>query len=549
MSIAHVDPLRLDERALAFRLAPRINAAGRLYRADSALELLLTDDADRARELAAELDHANAERRHVETRIRFEAESLAAAAADAPAFVLAAPGWHPGVIGIVAARIAERHHRPVVMIALPAEGEDGLASGSGRSIPAFDLLGGLDAASEHLERHGGHRAAAGLTIEPEHVEAFREAFVAHARTTLSPDDLRPVERVDAVASGEDVGLALAEELAQLAPFGAGNPAISLILPAATLSEPIGFGGDDRSDHARFTVTSGAGKARAVCFGSGARLSVPCDEPVDATFTLERNEWRGVVEPRLILRRAAVCRPPAVELLGEDGDFLERAFAELDGDFVVESPPLARPRTVFDHRGGGIAALITRLRAAGEDLLVVVSDAPARARHLDGRLGGFSLASYAALARDPEIARAFPAAVALDPATGERDAAIAGEPGARTYLAWGAAELRFAGHIHEREYGLRSSLAGCFRALRDRGGAAGRELETVLREEAASPEHAGRLLRVLTEVGLVALDRERVSVAVTERGRVSLEQSAAYLHYERLRQDGLRYLGLTTAKAA
>jgi single-stranded-DNA-specific exonuclease len=550
MSIARVEPLRLDERALAFRLAPRINAAGRLYRADSALELLLTEDAERARELAGELDHANAERRHVETRIRFEAESLVAGAdSDAPAYVLAAPGWHPGVIGIVAARIAERRHRPVVMIALPAEGEAGLASGSGRSIPAFDLLGGLDAAAEHLERHGGHRAAAGLTIEPERVDAFRAAFVAHAQATLSPADLRPVERVDAVASGEDVGLALAEELAQLAPFGAGNPAVSLMLPAATFSDPIGFGGDARSDHARFTVSSGAGKARAVCFGSGARLPVACDEPVDATFTLERDEWRGVVEPRLILRRAAACDPAPVELLGEDGDYLQRVFAEIDRDLAAEPSRSTSSRVLLDHRGHGIAALITRLHAAGEALLVVVADAPARARHLDGRLGGFSLISYSALARDPEIALAFPSAIALDPALCERDGAIAGERGSRTYLAWGAAELRFAAHIHEREYGLRSSLTGCYRALRDRGGVGGRELETVLREEAASPEQAGRLLRILTEVGLVALDRERTSVAVTERGRVSLEQSAAYLHYEGLRQDGLTYLGLTTAKAA
>ncbi|HLW96014.1 MAG TPA: single-stranded-DNA-specific exonuclease RecJ [Solirubrobacteraceae bacterium] len=549
MSIARVEPLRADERALAFRLAPRINAAGRLYRADSALELLLTDDPQRARELAAELDHANAERRHVETRIRFEAEALAAEAGDVAAYVLAAPGWHPGVIGIVAARIAERRHRPVVMIALPAVGEAGLASGSCRSIPAFDLLGGLDAAAEHLERHGGHRAAAGLTIEPRRVDAFRAAFVAHAQAVLSPEDLLPSEAVDAVASGEDLGLALAEELAQLAPFGAGNPQVSLILPTATFSDPVGFGGDERSDHARFTVTSGAGKARAVCFGSGARLPVPCDAPVDATFTLERDEWRGVVEPRLILRRASACDAPAVELLGEDGDYLERAFAELDRDLGFEPARPASARTVIDHRGRGVAALITRLRAAGEQLLVVVADAQARARHLDGRLGGFALVSYAALARDAQLARAFSSAVALDPAVCDREATIVGESGSRTYLAWGSAELRFAAHIHERDYGLRSSLAGCYRTLRDRGGAAGRELETVLREEAASPERAGRLLRVLTEVGLVALDRERTSVAVTERGRVSLEQSAAYLHYEGLRQDGLTFLGLTTAQAA
>src|SRR5439155_789595 len=124
--------------ASGFRLGPRINAAGRLYRADAGLELLLTEDPERARAVAAELDAVNAERRDVETRIRFEAEALVAEAGPAAAFVLAAEGWHPGVIGIVAARIAERHHRPAVLVAL--DGEEG--TGSGRSIPAFDLLAG-----------------------------------------------------------------------------------------------------------------------------------------------------------------------------------------------------------------------------------------------------------------------------------------------------------------------------------------------------------------------------------------------------------------------
>ena len=141
MDVARVDPSGVDEGAIGFRLAPRLNAAGRLYRADAGLELLLTADRERARAIAAELDAVNAERRDVETRIRFEAEALLAeqSAPGAPAHVLAAEGWHPGVIGIVAARIAERHYRPTVLIAL--DGDEG--SGSGRSIPGFDLLAGL----------------------------------------------------------------------------------------------------------------------------------------------------------------------------------------------------------------------------------------------------------------------------------------------------------------------------------------------------------------------------------------------------------------------
>lgn len=558
MRVARVAPLALDEQALAFRIAPRINAAGRLYRADAALELLLTDDGARAEELAGELDRCNAERRAVETRIRFEAEALVAAGPDEPAaHVLAAAGWHPGVIGIVAARVAERHHRPVVLIALPEDGERA-ASGSGRSIAGFDLLGGLAAAGEHLERYGGHRAAAGLTIGPAAVDAFRTAFVAHAEAALGPEQLTVVQRVDAIASGEEIGLELAEELARMAPFGADNPKISLLLPAATFSDPVGFGGERRDDHARFTVNSGGGRARAVLFGSGPRLPVALGEPVDASFTLERDEWQGVVQSRLLLRSAIPCDPAEIEVLGEHGSFFERALAEFDRPLAeFDRAPLAEPpraRVEIDRRGRGVAALVTQLLATGEPLLVAVADAPARRRHLSARLGGFALASHDALERDPGLAARFIHLVALDPPTSRaaqlRLTAAAGDLGGqRLYLAWGAAELRFAADKHQHEYGLRDSLAACYRALRDRGGAVGRELETVLREEAPSPEGGGRLLRILTEVGLVILDRERMAVTVAQQRRVTLEQSPAYRDYERTRQDGLRYLGMTTPRQA
>src|SRR4051794_39351556 len=217
MDVARVDPSGLDEAAIGFRLGPRLNAAGRLYRADAGLELLLTEDRDRARAVAQELDAFNAERRDVETRIRFEAEALVAQHPEGRALVLASDGWHPGVIGIVASRIAERHHRPAVLIAL--DEEEG--SGSGRSIRAFDLLGGLNAACAHLERHGGHRAAAGLTIQRENVENFRTAFLAHAAAVLTPEDLVPKVRIDAVAQGDALSLGLAGELQGLAPFGMG----------------------------------------------------------------------------------------------------------------------------------------------------------------------------------------------------------------------------------------------------------------------------------------------------------------------------------------
>jgi single-stranded-DNA-specific exonuclease len=543
MRVTQVDPLRLDERALAFRLAPRINAAGRLQRPDCALELLLTDDAERAGQLADELDHLNAERRHVETRIRFEAEAQVAAAGPAAAYVLAGEGWHPGVIGIVAARIAERHHRPTVLVALP-ENREAAAVGSARSIPAFDLLGGLDATSAELISHGGHRAAAGLQLEPERLEAFREAFVAHAASILTPADLIARERVDALVDGEDVGLGLVEELAELAPFGAANPAVTLLLAAATLSEPTSFGREGRADHVRFSVSSGRSRAPAVAFGSGGRLPVEAGVPVDGAFRLERNEWQGVVEPRLVLRALAPSDPAPVRIVGESGDYLERALAELDVDPAFEELQSEGRRLLRDRRGRGIATTIAELVSGNEEVLVICASAIERAGHLRGRVGGFDLCSYSALERDSALADDYPHVVLLDPPAteGHRALARAGRSVRFCHLAWGEPELRFALHIHGREHQLRDSLADCYRTLRDRDGAAGEELEAALRGKAArSAELAGRMLRVLTELNLVVLDREHRSVRLNGTGRVALDQSPAYLLYQQRLQDGLRYL--------
>jgi single-stranded-DNA-specific exonuclease len=557
MRVAKVDPSRVDERAVGFRLAPRINAAGRLYSADAGLELLLTDDRERAAAIADELDHANSERRNTETRILFEAEAQVAQIGEAPAYVLAGSGWHPGVVGIVAARIAERHHRPAVMIALPEQGAEGNGTGSARSIPAFDLLAGLDATSTLLVRHGGHRAAAGLELEPALVAQFRDAFCAHAAATLDPEDLIPVQRADAVVAGDEVGLALAEELSRLAPFGSGNQPVALLLAAPTLRDPVRFGdGAGGGDHVRFTVESGGARSRAVCFGAGGRLPVDADTPADAIFALELNEWNGAVEARLVLRHARPCRPAPVDLLGESESFLQGVLQELDRELDA-SDAVARvaSRAVRDLRGRGIAGNIAALVHSGEPVLVVCADAAARSRHVEGRLGGFALCSYDALERDPALASRFDHVVLLDPPTLERQRSVAccGRIGQFAHLLWGAAELPFALHIHEREYGLRASLATLYRDLRDRGGSVeGESLEAALRGDPAAPRGpalAGRLLRVLTELGLVELDRERSRAAITTVMRTELEWSPAYRAYAKRYEDGRQYLSEATQRAA
>jgi single-stranded-DNA-specific exonuclease len=304
MAVAGVDPSTVAERSLGFALAPRLNAAGRLYRADAGLELILTSDPQRAERIAQELDSANHERRQIERRIRFEAEAQMAELGERPAYVLAGEDWHPGVIGIVASRMVELSGRPVVMIALDAD----TGRGSGRSVESFDLLAGLTACGGSLLGYGGHRAAAGLQIERGRVGEFAAALSAHADNVLHPGDLVPVERVDAIVGGPELGMELAEELASLAPFGRGNPAVSLMVADAVFadSRPMGEG-----KHARFTVESQGARARAVAFGCGGRLPVADGEPVRATFGLEVNEWNGISEPRLLLRHA-VARASALE---------------------------------------------------------------------------------------------------------------------------------------------------------------------------------------------------------------------------------------------
>ena len=554
MEVSKTDPSALDAQALGFRLGPRINAAGRLARADAGLELLLTEDAERAREIAAELDAINAQRRAVEQSIGYQAEALIRAQGERSAYVLASDGWHPGVIGIVASRVVERHHRPAILIALDGEAP---AQGSGRSIPGFDLLAALNACPEHLLRHGGHRAAAGLSIAPERIDAFREAIEAHADRVLSPEVLERRERVDAVASGAQLGLGLAEELIALEPCGIGNPAVTLLVPGARFEDvrPIGDG-----RHARFSVSSGGARASAVSFGCDGRVAGRDGEPLDATFRLDRNVWRGAVEPRLVLRESRPCAPRGIEVVGEPPEYLVAALWELDESL---DPPAAGPvsalRTVLDRRGEGPLAVLTDACAAalgdqgpgrGTNVLAVCADVQRRLPGLRERSGGFALVSHDALARSPRLAEAYDHLVVLDPPTGGLADQLIRSGSGYTHLCWGAAELRFAEQMHELEYGLRTSLVALYRSLRLLRRVVGEELERLLRGDGPHDRPArlaGRLVRVLAELELVSLDRDLPALAIASEQQTELERSPAYRVYAQRYEDGRRFLNRATPR--
>jgi single-stranded-DNA-specific exonuclease len=558
MAVGRADPSGLDAGTLGFRLAPRINAAGRIRRADAGLELLLTEDEGRAREIAVELDSANAERRAIEQRILWEAEAQVAELGERSAYVLASEGWHPGVIGIVASRIVERYHRPTVLIA--TQGDEG--TGSGRSIPGFDLLGALHAVADELIRYGGHRAAAGLTVASERVPSLRAALEAHAAAVLEPADLVPVERVDAIVSGSELGLSGAEELSILEPCGMGNAGARLLVPGARFGDqrPMGEG-----RHARFAVRSGGASARAVAFGIDGRPPLATGEPVDATFRLELNRWNGVVEPRLVLRHAQPVAPAPITVLGEPADYLAETLSELDrGSEHEHGARAASPaprRALIDRREESPLAVLADAVASGEPVLAVCAEVSRRLAGLAARSGGFSLASYHAIERDPGLTARFVHLVALDPPAGAAAAALlecahpitlatgGAMPWGYAHLAWGEPELRFAEQMHELEYGLRPPLAALYRGLRQRGRAAGEELERLLRGDGPHGRPArlaGRLIRVLAELELVSLDRDLPALAIAGSAPTALERSPAYRAYAQRHEDGRRYLSSARA---
>ncbi len=298
---------------VGYKLAPRLNAAGRMDAAGRAVELLLTDDAGEAARIARELEDENRRRREVEARILEAALGQAEArlAAEPPrGLVLAAEGWHPGVVGIVASRVAERTGRPTVLLAVEGEA----ARGSGRSVPGFDLHAALGTSRQLFTRFGGHRAAAGLSLPARDIPALREAFEREAAVRLGEDQVGPRCVVDAPVDWQELGEPLALDLERLAPFGAGNPepvfAAFDLQAEARLLPAKEAGGEP---HLKLRLEGRGSRLEAIGFGMGGQADL-CQGKVDAAFHLGVDDWQGRRRVQLRLRslRAAGGRePPAV----------------------------------------------------------------------------------------------------------------------------------------------------------------------------------------------------------------------------------------------
>ena len=291
----------LNARQVAFQIAPRINAAGRMDTAQSVIDLFLTTDPERARALAQQLHDQNAERRQVQAGIIETCEGLPVDGATA-ALVYYSEDWHRGVLGIVASRIVEIFHRPVFVLGRNAD--DGLAQGSGRSISAFHLLDALESMRDLFVKFGGHEFAAGVTLEAARVEEFRARFNAYAAARLRPEDFEPTLDIDAILDLREITDPVTEELFALAPFGHGNPPpLFAALDVEVAAPPVVM----KEKHLRITVRRDGRtlklKAwnfahRAAEFSPGARI--------DIAFAIEEDAYsasRGYAPWAAILRDA------------------------------------------------------------------------------------------------------------------------------------------------------------------------------------------------------------------------------------------------------
>ncbi len=292
MEIAAVRPPIATED-IGFRLGPRLNAAGRLHTAEKALRLLLTEDENEATELAELLDAQNRERQSVEKELLAAVEEQIANQFDRAAhaaIVVGARDWHPGVLGIVASRIARKYHRPTIIIGFDA---NGVGKGSGRSIEGFSLVAALEQCSNLLVKFGGHEMAAGLTISEKNLPDFADGFRRVAGEILSRDDLQPRLQIDHELAFSELNLNLLRWHEMLQPFGSGNPQPLFV---AREVEPTGEPKVLRDRHLVLRLRQRGHFQRAIFFdGATAPLPPP---PWDVAFQIKRDEYEGVMRLQL-----------------------------------------------------------------------------------------------------------------------------------------------------------------------------------------------------------------------------------------------------------
>jgi single-stranded-DNA-specific exonuclease len=547
LSEAGVDPATVDATDLGFRLGPRINAVGRMYRADAGVELFLTGDPERAAEIGRELSLANAERRRVQQEVEAEARRALAGQdrQDRAVAVVAGEGWHPGVVGIVASHIAREEGMPTAVIAL----EGGVGKGSARSIPGVDLHRAIASQAALLETFGGHSAAAGLTIHEERIPEFREGLDRAIREMSAGLPDPGAVPVDGFTGGRELGLDLATEIGVVGPFGSGNPPVSLVVPSAGIDDPQQMG---EGKHLRFTLESGGHRARAVWF---SRSSPPQDlgYGFDVVGELSLNHWNGSVEPQFRVLEAIPVEPGDDSTLASaDADEWWERF---DRAVAGERPPprdggLEREGEVVEH-GGSAEAVAAQVASSGESTLLVSAEAYRRWRMLGGSaigrfgqepgrppsgawagsplavidsLGGdLALTDYETLSRPEEGITGFRNVVLFDPPASARERSLAFRVGAVVHEPEDPRCRSFSLAAAAERHDPVPALRALYSVLRDSGGLEGEALRELLagdEEAPRSPERAGMLIRVMMQAGI---GQSGATGPVREFGVVSSEE--------------------------
>ncbi len=274
---------------IGFRIGPRINAAGRMDAARAVVELFSTRDSSEALRLAQHLDRRNQERKEVQRQIVelaiAELEGSETTAEHSHVAVIAGEGWHRGVIGIAASKIAERVNRPCLVFSI----ENDVAHGSGRSIEPYHLLNGLTSCADLFEKFGGHSHAAGITIKPDRIAELRRRLNAHAASCLTDEDLQPCVHIDAELPTEEVTFELVSELQRLEPYGAGNPRPTFqARNLCILSEPRLIG----QRHLKFSIAGPARRPLETIWWNGAEHMKVVKGRFDMAYTVETSKWGG-----------------------------------------------------------------------------------------------------------------------------------------------------------------------------------------------------------------------------------------------------------------
>lgn len=289
----------INASTIAFAIAPRLNAAGRLGTATTAVELLLTKDEERAREIAADLDAENKERQLTEQNILEEALSLIAADPNfekKKVIVLAKEDWHHGVIGIVASRLCEMFYKPCILISH----SNGIGKGSGRSIPNFNLFDALSECEKYLTGFGGHSVAAGLNINISDLEDFIKAINKYADDTLTEKDMIPSVNIDCPITERAVTLENAYMLSRLEPFGMSNEKPVFAMANVQVTDIASVGAD--SKHLKLRVSRGGVTMNCIGFGMGALAeNIACGDIINIAFHMDINHYQGTDTVQLLLK--------------------------------------------------------------------------------------------------------------------------------------------------------------------------------------------------------------------------------------------------------